>query len=277
MPVRPEKNSVGCQSVLKLDSGLRLLMAVIIPLVTAAPVQAQIMECGKVFSALQLKAPHFDIAMDRALTQSVREFSDYDGLSVKDLQYLVEKVYREEEGRRYRISDYWKLTSHERTTKDLARMVGERATHVGLLTYFRENGLLIDQSKIVSMIRTLNRASLTNYVSAGSGAIGLFAGRMPIVLPDTYMKIATEDMTVLLLRGLDSKEGREIQKKYHAKQELHRAYEHINRNYTRVALAVVFAVLWDKGEDFFKEKHDDLLGDLWKRVLSEVPGQKGKS
>ncbi|WP_413575976.1 hypothetical protein ACLVWU_16450 [Bdellovibrio sp. HCB290] len=272
MPAKPPKNRERCHSVLKLDTGLRLAMAFIIPFVSSLSAQGQVMACDQVFSTTARNdlAPYYDIAMDRALTKSVREFSDYDGLSSKDLLYIVEKIYREEEGRRYQISDYVRLTPQERTTKDLARVIGERVTHMGLVNYFRENGILLDQSTLVSKIRTFNRAALTNYSSAVFGAIGFANGRMPIFLPEAYLKIATEDMNVLLLRGLDSKEGKEIQKKYQRNQELFRAYEHINRNYTRVALAIVFAVLWNKGDDFFKEKHDDVLKDLWTLVVAEI-------
>jgi hypothetical protein len=114
-------------------------------------------------------------------------------------------------------------------------------------------------------------------ISGIIGATGIPKGRLPILLPDAYQKIKTDDMTVLLLRGLDSKEGREILKKYEMSQETYRGYAMFNRYYTRVALAVVVVVLWEKGDEFFKEKHDDLLKDLWAKILEELHIKKGKT
>ncbi|MEK2689024.1 hypothetical protein [Bdellovibrio sp. GT3] len=277
MPAGTPKNRVRCHSVLKLDTGLRLAMAFIIPLVSSLSAHGKIVTCDDVFASTirDERAPYYDTAMERALTKSVRIYSDYDGLSSKDILYIVEKIYREEEGQRYKLSDYWKLNSKERSTQELARIVGERITHIGIENYFRESGILLDHSTLISKIRTFNRAAFTNQTSAVLGTIGLVNGRLPIFLPEAYLKIATDDMTVLLLRGLDSKEGREIQKKYQSRQELFRAYEQINRHYTRIALAVVFAVLVDKGDDFLKEKHEDILTDLWTRVVQEITGKKG--
>lgn len=279
MPFGHQQNRARRQSVLKLDTGLRLAMAFLIPFVSSLSAHGQVMACDQIFSttARNERAPYFDIAMDRALTKSVREFSDQDGLSAKDLQYIVEKVYREEEGQTYKFTEYYKMTAQERTEAVLARMIGEKVTQMGLIEYFRQDGILLENSTLISKIRTINRSPVTNMISGVIGASGIPKGRLPVLLPDAYMKIKTDDMTVLLLRGLESKEGREILKKYQISQEAYRGYALFNRYYTRAALAVVFVVLWEKGDDFFKEKHDDVLKDLWARILEELHIKKGKT
>ncbi|UYL08731.1 hypothetical protein B9G69_016940 [Bdellovibrio sp. SKB1291214] len=279
MPFGPQTNRARRQGVLKLDTGLRLAMAFIIPLVSSVSAHGEVNACSQLFSSSTRdeRAPYYDIALERAMTKSVREFSDTDGLSTKDLQYIVEKVYREEEGPTYKLADYYKMTAQERTESALARMVGEKVTHMGLIDYFHSEGILLDNSTLISKITTLNRSPITNMISGIIGATGIPNGHLPILLPDAYMKIKVEDMTVLLLRGLDSKEGREILNKYQISQEVYRGYAMFNRYYTRVAMAVVFVVLWEKGDDFFKEKHDEVLKDLWVKVLEELHLKKGKT
>ncbi|QLY25060.1 hypothetical protein [Bdellovibrio sp. KM01] len=279
MPAQNPTGSARRHSVLKLDTGLRLAMALIIPLVTSLSAQAQVVSCGQVFAttARDERAPYYDEAFERALTKSIRLFSDKEGLSANDIELLVEKVYAKEEGPLYKAKDYLTLSPRERTFKALTRQMAEKVTRDGLIAYFRENGILLDSSKLLTKLIFINRAGITNVGSAGLAVYGLTKGRLPILLPDVFSKIKTDDMNVLLLRGLESKEGREILEKYHSKQEILRGYTIFNRNYTRIALAVVIAVLWDKGDDFFKEKHDDIFNDLWVRILEELKLVKGKS
>ncbi|WP_413558773.1 hypothetical protein [Bdellovibrio sp. HCB209] len=279
MPARPQKSSACRQRVLKLDTGLRLAMAFLLPLIASVSAQARIVACDDVFASAirDERAPYYDIAMDRAMTKSVREFSDKDGLSERDIQYLIEKVYNQTEGKATRVSDYIFLTPQERTFNTLTRMVGEKVTHQGIVAVFKEQGILLDESTLISKFRTFNRAPMTNMASAAFATSALLKGRPPILLPEFFFKIKTEDMTVLLMRGLDSKEGQAIVKKYQNSQEAFRAYELFNRYYTRVALTVVFAVLYEKGDDFFKEKHDSVLADLWAKILEELSLNKGKS
>ncbi|WP_413292572.1 hypothetical protein ACLSU7_14300 [Bdellovibrio sp. HCB185ZH] len=279
MPIRNQTGRARRHSVLKLDTGLRLVMALIIPLVTSLSAQAQVVACEQVFAntARDERAPYYDEAFERALTKSLRLFSDKEGLSAHDIALLVEKVYSRQDGPLYRAKDYLNLSPRERTFKALTRQMAEKVTRDGLIAYFRENGILLDSSNLLTKLIFINRAGITNTASAGLAIYGLTKGRLPILLPDVFSKIKTDDMNVLLLRGLESKEGREILEKYHSKQEIMRAYTIFNRNYSRVALAVVIAVLWDKGDDFFNEKHDNIFDDLWIRILEELKLVKGKS
>jgi hypothetical protein len=280
MPAQNHLDSARRHSVLKLDTGLRLVMAFIVPLVTSLSAHGQVvMACEQVFSATarEESAPYYDIALDRALSKSEGRIGDKEGLSAKDIEFLVNKVYHQEEGPRYSIKDYKDMTAQERTWKTLTRMVEEKITREGIISYFRDNGILLDHSTVLSKVKMFHHSPIKNVGSASLAVFRMSRGRLPIVIPNAFMKIKPDDMTVLLLRGLQSPEGREILQKYKKKQEFFRAYTLFDRYYTRIALSVVFILLWEKGDEFLKQKHDDVLKDLWTIIVDELKSRGGIS
>ncbi len=272
MPFRHLKGSVRRHCVLKLDTGLRLAMAFIVPFVTALSAHGQaVVACEQVFSASPREqlAPYYDIALDRALAKSESRIGK-EGLSIKDIEFLVENVYHKEDGPQYSARDYVELNSHERTWKTLTRMMEEKVTREGIIAYFRENGILLDNSTVRSKITMFHRSPIKNAGSASLAVFRMARGQFPIFIPNAFLKIKPEDMNILLLRGLESPEGIEILQKYKKKQEFLRSYTLFDRYYTRIALAVVFIILVEKGDEFFKEKHDDVLKDLWIKIVDEL-------
>jgi hypothetical protein len=265
MSFQPWAKALVRHPVLFLDSR-RLILVIMAGLMALSSSAHAHESCEAVFEEM---APYKDEAMATALEKATR-ISGKDGLSIKDLEFLVEKIYDQNEGSMYRASHYWKMSSKERTRAVVLRQIGEAVTSRGLIAYFRDNGLLLDNSSIASKIKIINRSPWFNIASGMVMTAGIATKKAPIFIPEVFFKITPDEMTTLIIRGLHTKEGREILDRYGLKQEAIRGYTLFNRYYTRIAFAVVAWVLYEKADDFIHKEHDNTMKDLWKMIWEEI-------
>lgn len=240
---------------------LLISLAALLPLNSMAQIA-----CQDVFAP---ETTYYNEAVERAILKKALEKGTRK-LSPNDLTKLVHKMFDKYEGKEYEFSHYLQMTAAERTKAMLFRQASETITHQGLETYFREKGLLVDSSTLMTKLWVINRSKSFNLFSAVGAAMGLVHGRAPIFLPEVFFKMKPQDMSTLLLKGLESKEGIEISNRYGFRQEVIRGYSLVNRYYTRVAVAVAFILMYDKVEDFLLQDHDSIPADVWTLFLSEL-------
>lgn len=224
-----------------------LLSAILTVTLLGASTAFSAESCGSIFVA----GPYHDVVLEKALDKAIG--NDIKGLSSRDLEYLVEKVFRREEGRRYKLSDYWKKSHEERVNTDLERRIAEAVTHRGILKYFEDHGYLNDRDRVMTKLIQVNRSRTFNALSAVWTAVSVTKGGIPAFLPEATLNLKPADFNILILKGIDSPEGQAIFKKYGWKQELNRGYEIFSRYYTPVALTVFLYIFYDKAEDFIKK------------------------
>ncbi|MFM6928725.1 MAG: hypothetical protein ACKOX6_09680 [Bdellovibrio sp.] len=244
---------------------LLISMAALLPLNSMAQ-----FACQDVFAP---ESTYYNEAIDKAVIQKLLEKGTHK-LSPNDLTKLVHNMFNKYEGQQYQVSHYLQMTAGERTKAILFRQVSETVTRRGLETFFRENGMLIDSSSLMTKLWVINRSKSFNLFSAIGATLGLARGNAPIFLPEVFLQLKPHDLNTLLLKGLESKEGLEISNRYGFKQEVIRGYSLANRYYTRVAIAVVFFMMFDKVEDFLTQDHDSIPADIWTLFLSELQTYK---
>ncbi|MBO9665259.1 MAG: hypothetical protein J7501_00405 [Bdellovibrio sp.] len=271
MPFQPRAKALKRHPVFILDSR-RLMLGFTALLMTLSSSAHAHQSCEAIFEDA---APYKDEAMALALEKATH-LSDPDGLSIKDLEFLVEKIYDQNDGKMFRVSDYWKKSAKERTRATILRQVGEAVTTRGLITYFRENGLLLESSTLSSKLKIINRSAWFNAASGVWMATGISRGKAPVFIPEFYFKITPDEMTTLILRGFHSKEGREILDRHGLKQEVLRGYTLFNRYYTRIALAVVAWVLYEKTADFLSKEDNHTMEEFGKMIWEEIILRKAK-
>lgn len=240
---------------------LLISLAAILPLNSMAQ-----RACQDVFAP---ETTYYNDAVERAILQKTLEKGPHK-LSPNDLTKLVHKMFDKYEGKEYEVSHYLQMTAAERTKAMLFRQVSETVTRRGLETFFKEQGLLIDSSSLMTKLWVINRSKSFNLFSAIGATMGLIRGNAPIFLPEVFLQVKPQDMNTLLLKGLESKEGIEISNRYGFRQEAIRGYSLVNRYYTRVAVAVAFFVMLDKVEDFLAQDHASIPADIWTLFLSEL-------
>lgn len=195
------------------------------------------------------------------------------GLSSRDLDFLVERIYTKQEGRRHQISDYWKTSVEQRTLRAIERQIGEAITQQGLLRYFEENGILIDRSRLITKLVIINRNPQFNILSALWSAASLSKGVPPVLLPEGSFKLKPEEFTTLMLKGLASPEGQMIAKRYEVRFEANRGYDIFSRYYTRFAFVVLLYVVYDKSQDFVEKGGDPSFAALMNELEKYLPSE----
>ncbi|MDG0815345.1 hypothetical protein [Bdellovibrio svalbardensis] len=214
--------------------------------------------CGGIFA----EDSYHKVALDSALKKAITPDGTVKGLSTKDLEFLVEKVFDQKQGQKYKPSHYWRKTAEERTLAVLERYIGEDVIHHGLLKYFEEHDLLVDKTRFYTKLQVINRSGLFNSAQAAWIAYSAaLRGTPPIMLPEVFFKMKDMDKQTLLLKGLQSPEGKVIAKRYGLRQEAIRGYTLISKYYSRVAIAVLAYVVFNKtlaalDEDHKKESDD---------------------
>jgi hypothetical protein len=192
------------------------------------------------------------------------------GLSRKDLELIVERLFKKEDGLRYKVSDYYKHNFEQRTLQTLQRQVAEELVKKGLIKFFEEHGYLIDNSKITTKLIAINRSTSVNIASASLGVVGTLKGAPPIFLPEVSFKIKKEDFNLLLLKGINSPEGMEIARKYEIRMELNRGYDIFSRYYYRFALAVFAYITYDKIQDHLKNKNPSEQENNFDQLMDNI-------
>ncbi len=222
--------------------------------------------CGGVF----LDGPYQGIALDAALQKAINKDGEVRGLSAKDLEFLVEKIFDQQQGRQYQISHYWRKTSEQRTLAVLERHIGEEITHNGLLQYFSDHGLLVDRNRLYTKLQIINRNGLFNSAQTAWLTYSMaFKGTPPIMLPEVFFKMKDIDKQNLLLKGLNSPEGQEIAKRYGLRQEAIRGYSLFSKYYSRVAITILAYIVYEKTMAALDEKHKKEGDDAFNSIKDQ--------
>lgn len=221
-------------------------------------------------SAVFFEGPHHTEALNEALQKAIRKDGSVKGLSSNDLEFLVEKIFDHQEDPLYKLSDYWRLTKEERILKVVSRNVTEELTHQGLLRYFENHNLLVDHDRLMTKLHMINESPLFHAGQAlWSTVTAVTRGIPPIWLPRLFFTIKETDRTTLMLKGLDSAEGKEITARYGFKQEAIRGYTIFSRNYTYVMLAALTYIVFDKTLEFMKEKQKKESTDAFEFLMKQ--------
>ena len=222
--------------------------------------------CSSVF----FEGPHHLEALNEALQKAIRSDGSVKGLSSNDLEYLVEKVFDRQEAPLYKISDYWRLNKEQRILKVVSREVNEELTHQGLLRYFENHNLKVDNDRLMTKLHMINRSPIFHAGQAVWSTVTAFTrGIPPLWLPSIFFTMKESDRTTLILKGLDSKEGKAITASYGLKQEAIRGYTVFSRNYTYVMLAALTYIVFDKTLDFLKQKDQKERVDAFDFLLRQ--------
>lgn len=216
-----------------------------------------------------LAGPYQEIALAAALNKA-KTADKMRGLSARDLDFLVESIFNKQEGRRYQLSEYWKTNTPDRTLNAIERQISEYITKEGLLSYFKQNNLLVDNSRLRTKFELLNRDPTFNILSGMWSAVAAFKGAPPILLPEGSFRIQPHDFNTLLLKGLNSAEGKEIASRYQLRLEVNRGYDLFSRYYTRVALAVLIYIVYEKTEKLLDKNKNGLS---FEQVMQEIEKQ----
>lgn len=227
--------------------------------------------------SLFLFGPYQEVTLNLAISKATAN-TKKPGLSPTDLQLLVEHVFEKQEGRRHKVSDYWNKSASERSLKAIERELSESLTKEGLINYFQKHNLLLENSKLKSKIIAINRSRSFNILTGLWSAVAAVKGAPPVFLPDGAFKISTKDLNTLLLKGTESIEGRQILKQSQWRLETNRGYELFSRYYSRVALAALFYIVYDKASDYLdknpsmepEEAFDLILANIEEKLPSTL-------
>lgn len=216
-----------------------------------------------------IEGRHHDAALTAALAKTVSA-KPTPGLSTRDLDLLVENIFIKKEGRRHQISEYWNKSVQARTLKIVERQIAEAVTREGLLAYFSKHGLLIEKSRLRTKLEIINRSRSFNIVSGLWSAVATLKGAPPVLLPEGSFKLSPADFNTLLLKGLTSAEGKAIMTRYQLRLEVNRGYDLFSRYYTRVALAVLLYIVYDKTQGYLESRESPEGEKSFDQVLQEV-------
>ena len=225
-------------------------------------------QCDGIFA----DADNSPVALELAL-QHLPPTKKTQGLSKNDLDLIVEKAYNKSEGRRHKFTDYLNLSAEERTLQSLQREVSEKITHQGLVKFFEDHGYLIESSKIRTKLLIINRSASVNLVSAVWSVAATLKGAPPVFLPVASFKIKTEDLNLLLLKGIDSPEGRMIAQRYQSRLEFNRGYDLFSRYYFRFALAVFAYIAYDKLSEHFQNHSQSKPEATFDQLMDNIDDQ----
>lgn len=213
--------------------------------------------------------PYQELALNLAISKATAN-EKKPGLSPTDLQLLVEHVFEKQEGRRHKVSDYWNKNASERSLKAIERELSESLTKEGLIIYFQRHNLLLENSKLKSKIIAINRSRSFNILTGLWSAVAAAKGAPPLFLPEGAFKISTKDLNILLLKGTESIEGRQILKQAQWRLETIRGYELFSRYYSRVALAALLFILYDKASDYLDKNPSMDTEEAFDLILANI-------
>jgi hypothetical protein len=216
-----------------------------------------------------IEGPYHEEALAAALAKAT-PMKPGSGLSSRDLDFLVENIFNKKEGRRHQVSEYWKKSVHERTLKIVERQVSEAVTKEGLLDYFSKHGLLVEKSRIRTKLEIVNRSPSFNILSALWSGVATLKGAPPVLLPEGSFKLKPADFNTLLLKGVNSAEGKALMARYQVRLEINRGYDLFSRYYTRIALAVLLYVVYDKTQDYLDQRPSSEGETSFEQILLEV-------
>ncbi len=213
--------------------------------------------------------PYQEVALNLAISKATAN-TKKPGLSPTDLQLLVEHVFAKQEGRRHKVSDYWNKSASERSLKAIERELSESLTKEGLINYFQKHNLLLENSKLKSKIIAINRSRSFNILTSLWSVVAAAKGAPPLFLPDGAFKISTKDLNTLLLKGTDSIEGRQILKQAQWRLETNRGYDLFSRYYSRVALAALLYIVYDKTSDYLDKNPSMEPEEAFDLILANI-------
>ncbi len=168
--------------------------------------------CENVFSDVE-EGPHYDAVLDLALSKVfISQNGNLRGVSPKDLDLFVNKVFNKEEGKVHNLSDYWKKSAEDRTLRTIEREAAKEITKKGVLRYLQEKGFAVDKSRWMTRFNIIYNSRTLNVIGALWTAVSMTRGGFPILLPEGNFKIKPEDLGTLILKGFDSPEGQALVK-----------------------------------------------------------------
>ena len=229
--------------------------------------------CSSVFAD---ESPYQSQALDAALKKAITKSGEIKGLSSNDLKFLVEKVFDKQQGQQYQLKHYWRMNAEQRTVDLMMRQIGEELTHKGLERYFAEHGLLNEKSRLYTKLQILNRSKTFNvFQTLWISFAAASKGTPPVMLPEIFFEMSKADKDILIMKGFDSVEGKEITARYKFKQEGIRGYTQFSKYYSRIAIAVLRYYLYEKTKEELasheQEESDDAFNELMK-LLEQMFG-----
>ncbi len=163
---------------------------------------------------------------------------------------------------KYEIMDYFKTTSIQRTSKIIKRQIEEELSNSGIEEF--------KEPHFKASWKALLQNPKFNFLLGAISIYGISKGTPPLFLPDIHYKISANDLDILIHKGLESFEGKEIIKKYNFGFEAHRGYELFKRYYTRFVWAVILYLVYDQTRQ--KLETNNLDGDIqnFEKILIHV-------
>ncbi|WII72408.1 hypothetical protein QJS83_00820 [Bdellovibrio sp. 22V] len=225
---------------------MRLIISSFLLSLMAAVLVASISQAAEKCESVFETSPYHEAVLEAALGKAITKRGKVKGLSSKDLDLLIERVFNKKEGKAHKVSAYWKLNSEKRAALVLERKISEQVAKQGILKYFEDNGLLVDKSRLYTKLVFLNRSRTFNGISAVWSIFAMAKGAPPVLLPEMKFAVKEADLNTLLLKGKDSVEGQEILQRYRLKLEANRGYDLFSRYYTRVALGVLMYIVYEQ-------------------------------
>lgn len=224
--------------------------------------------CSNVFT----EQAHSHTLLETALKLSERRSASR-GLSNRDLDLIVQKIFIKKEGRRSLISNYWKKSAQERTEAVSLRLVSEELAKEGLKRYFERNGLLLENSLWRTRWDMFEQSKIVNSLSAMWSLHTIVTqGRLPISFPYFSFKMDPNDLKILMLEGISSAAGQAILKKNHLRMEVNHGYEVFNRYYSQLGMAFLAYLIYGQTEQFIKnhrQSTEENLFDIFYREFEK--------
>lgn len=163
---------------------------------------------------------------------------------------------------KYEISDYFKSTSLQRTNQIVRRQIEEELSKSGIVN--------LQEPHLKKKWKTLLQNPKFNFLLGAISIYGISKGTPLLFLPDIHYKISPNDLEVLIHKGLESFEGKEIIKKYNFGFEAHRGYELFRRYYTRFVWAVLLYLVYDQTRQNLGTNNVDRDIQTFEKILIHV-------
>lgn len=151
-----------------------------------------------------------------------------------------------------------------------ARLLREMQTEIGtrgLVEFYRDRGLLVDRSRLMTKLRGLMRDQRVNYALTALTLPTLLTHRPFFFLPyDNRFELTPTQFETLLVDGVNSPAGRNVMSQLTRLGKSQQWRDRFVRNFNRVAFVVSVAVIYmyvsEEVDERAKARGDVLIADL---------------